>query len=55
MALAEASSGRSFLATSSDTHVLAPVAASGETAEISAVPPLVGALSKTVGRTVITP
>ena len=54
MALAEASSGRSFLATSSDTHVLAPGTASGETAEISAVPPLVGALSKTVGRTVIT-
>ena len=34
--------------------MLAPRTASGETAEISAVPPLVGALSKAVGRTVIT-
>ena len=54
MILAEVNSGRSFLAISLPMNVLRPLSATALTALTTAVPPVAGAGSKPVVRTVIT-
>ena len=52
--LAPASSGRSLLATSRDTNALLPVSATAVTDSTAAEPPVAGAASNAVVRTVST-
>ncbi len=54
MTLAAESSGRSFLASSLPTKVLRPLSATAGTVSMAALPPLAGAGSKPVPRTVST-